>query len=266
MEGNIVYVNYELSSWQHMNDDIVDTEQKKSDYSSSKNYRVVKYGGYIESNHQRPFIPDNRIVKHTGYVVQLGAGSAYGGKWVPKNPETERFLGQTGEIKTTYDKGYQVDTKIGENGKAIVERHYTDHGKPWAHSNPHDHYIKWDSPDAHPEVQGPTNYQGDIPEFKGYRGVSNMPVYSYKNSPKDNRFKTIAEFQPSIRWGSEIAFEYKNKIYSITRENEKINISEAYKQEAEANYDDCEDLLNHMIEGKKLREIITEVTVTDRTI
>ena len=56
-------------------------------------------------------------------------GGAYGGKWRPNpnKPQDQRFLGKPGEIKTTYKNGYRVDTKIGEDGRAVTERHYTDH-------------------------------------------------------------------------------------------------------------------------------------------
>ena len=29
-------------------------------------------------------------------------------------------------------------------GKAIAERHLTDHNKPHKHSDPHDHLVDWD--------------------------------------------------------------------------------------------------------------------------
>jgi len=37
--------------------------------------------------------------------------------------------------------GEKFETKIGDDGRAIKERHYSDHQKPWAHTNPHDHDI-----------------------------------------------------------------------------------------------------------------------------
>lgn len=39
--------------------------------------------------------------------------------------------------------GYNRETKIGEDGRAIKERHYTDKPNPKYHTNPHDHNIDW---------------------------------------------------------------------------------------------------------------------------
>ena len=55
-----------------------------------------------------------------------------------RSPEDERFLGEPGEIKTTYKNNYRIDTKIGEDGRAVHERHYTDHSSADKHTNPHD--------------------------------------------------------------------------------------------------------------------------------
>ena len=92
------------------------------------------------------------------YLIGKGGGSAYGGDWKPSKPEDYRLLGQPGEVKTTYKNGYRIDTKIGLDGKVIAERHYTDHKQPWAHTDPHDHPIKWDNPTGHPDPQAPINY------------------------------------------------------------------------------------------------------------
>ena len=86
-------------------------------------------------------------------VVQLGAGSAYGGNWAPKKEEDQRFLGESGRIIRTEDK-YVKDTKIGEDGRAIMERHYTDHFRADKHSDPHDHEINW-AEDGSPRLGPP---------------------------------------------------------------------------------------------------------------
>ena len=57
----------------------------------------------------------------------------------------------------TYKGKDKYETKIGEGGRAVVERHNTDHGKPKKHSNPHDHEIKWDK-NGHPQYSDPINY------------------------------------------------------------------------------------------------------------
>lgn len=102
MQGDIVFVDYELSSWKFMNDDP---------------YAPSKYVKYICGEEPVP-IGSNLIMK-SGYVVgendrdynsiiQTGMGSAYGGQWKPAKLEDERFLGEPGEIKISY-----VKTEIG---------------------------------------------------------------------------------------------------------------------------------------------------------
>lgn len=93
------------------------------------------------------------IKKFFGYISNKGGGSADGQSsgnpepketWVPKDEEAKRFLGKPGEIIETIDKnGERRLTKIGKDGKAIKERHYSDHRKGHKHTNPHDHNIDW---------------------------------------------------------------------------------------------------------------------------
>lgn len=58
-------------------------------------------------------------------------GSAFGGEWQPRKPNDERFLGELGEVKSSWASGkkggYGRETKIGEDEKALTERHETDH-------------------------------------------------------------------------------------------------------------------------------------------
>lgn len=102
MQGDIVFVDYELSSWKFMNDDP---------------YAPSKYVKYICGEEPVP-IGSNLIMK-SGYVVgendrdynsiiQTGMGSAYGGQWKPAKLKDERFLGEPGEIRISY-----VKTEIG---------------------------------------------------------------------------------------------------------------------------------------------------------
>jgi len=55
----------------------------------------------------------------------------------------ERFYGKPGELKENWDEGYLQQTLIGMDGKAVVERHHTDHHRSEIHTNPHDHIITW---------------------------------------------------------------------------------------------------------------------------
>ena len=85
------------------------------------------------------------------------------------------------------------------------------------------------------------------------------------SSPEEKAFTSIADFQTSMRRNAKVAFIYNDVTYTLHEEG-ITSISEAYKPETEALCDNSDDLLDHVIEGKKLREIITEVTVTDRAI
>ena len=114
MEGNIVFVDYELSSWKY---------QGQLDEVS-----LSPYAKYIAG--RLPLPENSGIVIKQGSIIhertEKGSGSAYGGKWRPQKPEDYRLLGTPGEIKVTFAKdGTRIETKIGEDGRAVAERHYT---------------------------------------------------------------------------------------------------------------------------------------------
>ena len=80
----------------------------------------------------------------------------------PESPKDKRLSGKPGDINK---EGYK-ETKIGKDGRAIGERHHTDHGSPKHHSNPHDHDITW-TPEGKPKFGPAQNYWGEkIPIFK----------------------------------------------------------------------------------------------------
>lgn len=75
--------------------------------------------------------------------------------------QKNRLFGKPGEIITAGN----VKTKIGADGRAIKERHFTDHGNPKYHSNPHDHEIVW-SENGNPIFTKAINYwDSNIPKF-----------------------------------------------------------------------------------------------------
>ncbi|MCI1966287.1 MAG: hypothetical protein LKJ17_09200 [Oscillospiraceae bacterium] len=195
-------------------------------------------------------------------------GSAYGGQWKPAKSEDERFLGEPGEIKTSYDKkGNRIDTKIGEDGRATRERHYTDHNKPWAHTNPHDHNINWDSPKPGiPNFEKPhINYpDGNVPEFKYFKEAGYMSMVG-TNSFEESRFKTISDFKNCMSRNGEVEFEWNGKNYSITHPD-KISISEANKHDTEKLCNTADEVLEYRVGDDRLRDVITQVTVWSRTI
>ena len=137
-----------------------------------------------------------------------GGGSAYGGKWKPSKPDDERFLGEPGSINRTADRNGDLrETKIGADGRAVKERHYSNHGNPKQHSIPHDHNIVWEG--NRPNWGKAENYWGgDIPDFKSYWRCG-MPyrILKSKNSLEDNRFKSISDFKWCMKCGGEVEIE-----------------------------------------------------------
>lgn len=261
MNGNIVYVDYERSSWKYMS-----REQNKRNKSPDciNDYKIDGQDARIYCT----------IDAYKDICTRKGGGSAYGGKWKP-NPNKAsdaRYLGKPGEIKTSYISGYRVDTKIGNDGRAVIERHYTDHNQPWAHSNPHDHEIKWDNPTYHPDPGSSINYEGDIPEFKNYRRTDIMKKnFVSSDTPEQNRFVSISDFKECMRWGGEVEFMWKGVLYGIVRygTNNKISIYEANKQETEMICETADDALEYMIGPERtdrLRDVITQITILGRTI
>ena len=73
----------------------------------------------------------------------------------------DKLKGKPGEIK----RNGKQETKIGQDGRAIKERHNTDHGNPKVHTNPHDHDITWDE-EGNPVYSDPINYPDDAPPFE----------------------------------------------------------------------------------------------------
>lgn len=84
--------------------------------------------------------------------------------------------------------------------------------------------------------------------------------------PENYRFKTISDFKFAMKYRSELAFEWNGKDYSITHLDEVISICESHKPETEKYYDSPDEALEYVIDGQKLREIITKVTVWNITI
>ena len=101
MQGDIVYVDYERSSWRYM-----DYDQKAMPHEDLDCYKI---GG---TNHTFCDTVD-------AYMIGKGGGSAYGGKWRP-NPnksQDQRYLGNPGEIKRTImNNGDVYKTKWGLMG------------------------------------------------------------------------------------------------------------------------------------------------------
>ena len=265
MQGDIIYVDYELSGWKYLNKESLD----------------------LPLHNKKGIIVNKTMLQPENFNKMYslkGSGSAYGGKWKPKKTEDERFLGKPGEIKETFDKnGERRLTKIGDDGRATKERHFSFHNRPDKHTNPHDHMINWDPNRGNPVPQRPINYPDEVPEFKYYREV-NTQMKVNKNIVKneEDQFKTISEFKWCVDCGGEVEFQWKGKSYSITHPDGRINIGEGYYIKDGKNYnvlsnepcidiegmwgDTADDILEYIVGGDRLRDVITQVDVVVRTI
>ena len=251
MQGNIIYVDYERSSWRYMN---YERGFQKEDLES------FKIGGSFYTNYDtiEPFL------------IGKGGGSAYGGEWKPSKPEDFRFVGTPGEVKVSYAKdGTKIETKIGEDGRAVAERHYTTSPNPKYHSNPHDHKINWESPRhgmpnfEKPHINyWPEDYPDGAPEFKKMGGF--MVKYDFAGMETDH-FKTISEFKECIIRGGEPVFAWNGTVYGVCFSESGYCIAHA-----DGNFEKLcrtpDDVLEYMVGNDRLRDVITRVTVLNRTI
>jgi hypothetical protein len=76
------------------------------------------------------------------------------------NDKDSRLKGKPGDINRKGNK----ETKIGPDGRGSRERHYSDHGNPRRHTNPHDHDIEWKE-NGDPDFGPPINYPDGAPPF-----------------------------------------------------------------------------------------------------
>lgn len=264
MTGDIIYVDYELSSWKYL-------------YKKDTNPLKI------------PENCDKIITKYCGYVCK-GGGSAFGGEWKPKDKNSARFLGepntvQKNTVKTT--KGsYDVLDYYNKEGKAVAERHLTDHNKAHQHSNPHDHLINWDN--NFPNFYDKINYfDNEVPSFEEFVNEHVGKISDYiigdeksmetKNynpdyNPEDYKFETLGEFKFYLSCGANVAFEYNNVEYGI----EAVFGADGKKQnDRYCIWNDKDDIadgltleqtLDFEFNGVKLRDFITtdDVEITER--
>jgi len=80
-------------------------------------------------------------------------------------------------------------------------------------------------------------------------------------------FKSEDEFIDCFNRGCEAQFDYDGKSYSVGFAQERrFGICEAYHEENETCYDTAEALLDHPIGNKRLRDILRDMEVTERTV
>ena len=84
--------------------------------------------------------------------------------------------------------------------------------------------------------------------------------------PEAYRFKTISDFKERMRYGAEVVIEWKGQEYGIWSENGTIRVTCSSTPNESRIFDTADDALDYMLGSDRLRDVITQVTVLDRTI
>lgn len=94
-----------------------------------------------------------------------------------------------------------------------------------------------------------------------------MPTILYDTSmPEDNRFHTRSEFKECLIRGGEIEFSWKDLRYGTFRLNDSCYIIARADGSQELRCDTPDGILDYTVGSDLLRDIITQVTVLERTI
>lgn len=87
------------------------------------------------------------------------------------------------------------------------------------------------------------------------------------NTSEENRFKTISDFKWCMKCGGEVEFEWKGTHYGASHSvNGKIIVYLYNQPDTTKYFNTSDDALEYIASGDRLRDIITQVTVIDRTI
>lgn len=109
------------------------------------------------------------------------------------------------------------------------------------------------------------NPSEEVPEFKMYIKRTN---YYRANTIEENTFATISEFKDCVIRGAEICFTWKDIRYGISHVDESINLCIMDDKGIcieDYNMKTIDELLDFMVSGDRLNDVITKVTVTDRS-
>lgn len=87
-------------------------------------------------------------------------------------------------------------------------------------------------------------------------------VYEYNEEAM--RFKTISEFKDSLDRGGEIVIVWKENEYGIFNDGKRVCV--ATPSDGIIYYNTADELLEHRIGDDRLRDIITQVIVSDRAV
>lgn len=248
MKGNIIYIDYELSSWKYLADN-----QKSSPI-------------YIKQTNPLLTLKTERcIINKIGYIYK-GGGSAFGGSWKPKKESDKHYLGNPNSFQRIHKDGkhggYDILVKYDKNGRAVTERHFTDHYRPDKHSNPHDHKINWNK--GFPEPSSPINYSdGNVPEFKKYNAEVKIMKNIISYDPEENKFETLGEFKFYLSRGWNVGFEWNEVEYGIEGHNNRFDIW-IYDKGDIANNLTLNQVLDYELDGIKIKDLILTAEIIER--
>ncbi|MDY3080358.1 MAG: hypothetical protein SOR56_09200 [Oscillospiraceae bacterium] len=93
-----------------------------------------------------------------------------------------------------------------------------------------------------------------------------MDTNTISYDPEAYRFKTISEFKTSMRYGAEVVIEWQGQEYGIWSENGSIRITCSDIPNENNIFENSDAALEYMVGSDRLRDVITQVTVLDRTI
>lgn len=103
--------------------------------------------------------------------------------------------------------------------------------------------------------------------MKHFKALENKVEIEMKYMQEyDNNFFDACDLIEALKKGCEVEFFYKEKKYSITHlRNGKIIIGEFYNSDSEKIYNEESQVLEYKIEDKRLKDIITEMKVIERS-
>lgn len=86
----------------------------------------------------------------------------------------------------------------------------------------------------------------------------------FRYDPEALRFKSISDFKWSMQCHAEVVIEWKGKEYGIWSEGDIIRITS--EDAPERRFHSADDALEYIVGDDRLRDVITQVIVCDRTI
>ena len=90
---------------------------------------------------------------------------------------------------------------------------------------------------------------------------------NYKNAIIDwDHFRTVSEFKDCLIRGGEVEFTWKGIAYSVGPYDGKYGISYSRLQSTEKCFNTPDEVLTYMAGDDTLRDIITQVQITNRTL